>query len=627
MVSSPADKDPLKVGEMEEVKEEALEEEDDDRGDVEAGASGAAAGAPAHAAGGGAGGAEGEETETETEEDAVGRQSSSLPPRSTPTTTSTTANASSSQKAIRQLVLPTTTVRRGGTRGSTKAAAAAAAAAAAGTSSSTLTGDGVVAANAGTATAILPAISSADAIAHASFVQASALVAQQGFPAAASLLGGASSAAASSASSAPIAASDPASTATGEGAAGTDAVSRHLLSGIEAAATKLVSDSPPWVHWNKSDMAPQLKIGTNAENGNNNNGTINSRTILLGSYRGYRMARANAGISSGVYYYEMVILPAPSAKEIASQLPPAVRLGPGLEKLLKLQLEQEEIEARQESAQMQQQSSLLSSSDREAAAASSSGSSQQQPQQQHPNKRIRVGGHVRFGWSMRTGELQAPVGYDKWSYAIRDIGGSLVHKSLRQDVWGGEGAGFGPGDVVGCGIFLDGDNPHIRFFLSGECLGNFVISKGKRVGGVAFSIEPGCYYPAVSLYMGGGVRANFGPHWIYPPRKLPTGFPKFQPVSSVVSPPKSPAEAVMACDKAIKLLRKPEHQRALKAAIEIEAKIQCESYDRYYASQLEFVRREREDRGLTTTDIKERLLQLQQQEEAQQQPVEQPTSS
>jgi Set1/Ash2 histone methyltransferase complex subunit ASH2 len=231
---------------------------------------------------------------------------------------------------------------------------------------------------------------------------------------------------------------------------------------------------------------------------------------------------------------------------------------------------------------------------------------------------------------MRTGELQAPVGYDKWSYAIRDIGGSLVHKSHRQDAWwsGYDSIEFGPGDVVGCALCLDpppGDDPHIRFFLNGECLGHFVISKGKRVGGVAFTIEPGCYYPAVSLYMGGGVRANFGPHWIYPPRKLPSGFPKLQPVSASVPAPQSPQEALGACGKALKLLqalKRPEsYVRAVKAAVEAEAKVRCDAFDRYYLNQLEFVHNEREDRGLTTNDLKEKLQQLQGQGQGPQAPI------
>lgn len=34
--------------------------------------------------------------------------------------------------------------------------------------------------------------------------------------------------------------------------------------------------------------------------------------------------------------------------------------------------------------------------------------------------------HVRIGWSTREGELQGPVGYDKHSYAYRDLEGKLA---------------------------------------------------------------------------------------------------------------------------------------------------------------------------------------------------------
>lgn len=36
-------------------------------------------------------------------------------------------------------------------------------------------------------------------------------------------------------------------------------------------------------------------------------------------------------------------------------------------------------------------------------------------------------GHCRLGWSLSPGSLQGPVGYDKFSYAYRDIAGSKVH--------------------------------------------------------------------------------------------------------------------------------------------------------------------------------------------------------
>ncbi|CAM9772273.1 unnamed protein product, partial [Phaeothamnion confervicola] len=52
--------------------------------------------------------------------------------------------------------------------------------------------------------------------------------------------------------------------------------------------------------------------------------------------------------------------------------------------------------------------------------------------------------HCRAGWSTDRGELQAPVGYDRRSYAYRDIAGSKVHDSQRYDNYGEP---WGPGDV------------------------------------------------------------------------------------------------------------------------------------------------------------------------------------
>lgn len=34
--------------------------------------------------------------------------------------------------------------------------------------------------------------------------------------------------------------------------------------------------------------------------------------------------------------------------------------------------------------------------------------------------------HIRVGWSTMKGQLQGPVGYDKWSYAYRDIDGNCL---------------------------------------------------------------------------------------------------------------------------------------------------------------------------------------------------------
>lgn len=40
-------------------------------------------------------------------------------------------------------------------------------------------------------------------------------------------------------------------------------------------------------------------------------------------------------------------------------------------------------------------------------------------------------GHVRIGFSQISGDLQAPCGYDMFSYSIRDQPGSLFHKARQ----------------------------------------------------------------------------------------------------------------------------------------------------------------------------------------------------
>ena len=112
---------------------------------------------------------------------------------------------------------------------------------------------------------------------------------------------------------------------------------------------------------------------------------------------------------------------------------------------------------------------------------------------------------VRIGWSQRQGELQGPVGYDKFSFGYRDIGGSKVHNSVRNDAYG---EAYGPGDVVGSYLYVDADVPEnnqLRFFKNGKDQG--IAYRGAE-------ISRGVYFPAVSLYMLADVRVNFGPSFI-----------------------------------------------------------------------------------------------------------------
>ncbi|KAI8590816.1 hypothetical protein BDZ88DRAFT_78891 [Geranomyces variabilis] len=150
-------------------------------------------------------------------------------------------------------------------------------------------------------------------------------------------------------------------------------------------------------------------------------------------------------------------------------------------------------------------------------------------------------GHTRIGWSQISGDLQAPCGYDQFSFGFRDSPGTLFHQSHRKkDAPDMYAAGYGPGDVLGMSIDLpelpditdllprlwDRTSPYmpyrargpltvaqdseIRFWKNGECLG------------VAFrDIPRGKYHPAISLYRGASVTLNFGPDFRFP---LPEGY-------------------------------------------------------------------------------------------------------
>lgn len=344
----------------------------------------------------------------------------------------------------------------------------------------------------------------------------------------------------------------------------------HVLQteGIPQDFKANINDPLYHVHWSKNDMAS-----------NNIRTDPIDRLSLIGGLRGYRMARASNGVNSGTYYYECLLLPGPSATELLQNLPSNARLGPGLKEQLQAAVDWEQ--------QQQQQPS------------STKPTETTKKRKTNNDRPPNPGGHVRLGWSMRTADLQAPVGYDKWSYAIRSINGSLVHNSQRQDYWGGEK--FEPNDVIGCCINFD--NKTIRFFKNGNCMGKFAIVKGKLDGGVAFSdITPGTYYPAVSCYLGGSVRANFGPHWICPPKKSKLNL-NIEPISSLREPPKDAEEAVERISSTIKLFKKVEHQNAVKSAVRDEAIRQREAHEKFFTRHVEEIKKLRVERGASIHDL------------------------
>ncbi|KAJ3329713.1 hypothetical protein HDU93_000814 [Gonapodya sp. JEL0774] len=60
------------------------------------------------------------------------------------------------------------------------------------------------------------------------------------------------------------------------------------------------------------------------------------------------------------------------------------------------------------------------------------------------------GAHVRVGWSRREGAINAPVGYDSYSYSYRDVTGEKIHEAQTTPF----AEPFTTGDVIGCLINL-----------------------------------------------------------------------------------------------------------------------------------------------------------------------------
>ncbi|KAG6632410.1 hypothetical protein CIPAW_13G157500 [Carya illinoinensis] len=114
-------------------------------------------------------------------------------------------------------------------------------------------------------------------------------------------------------------------------------------------------------------------------------------------------------------------------------------------------------------------------------------------------------GHTRLGWSTEKGNLQAPVGYDEYSFGYRDIDESKVHKALREK-YGEEGFPEGglcrpkpshlvlyKGQRYACAPDAKAEAPKVVPVIS--------FFKNGIWQGVAFKDLCGsCYYPAASMY-------------------------------------------------------------------------------------------------------------------------------
>ncbi|KAK8118601.1 uncharacterized protein PG998_003227 [Apiospora kogelbergensis] len=74
-------------------------------------------------------------------------------------------------------------------------------------------------------------------------------------------------------------------------------------------------------------------------------------------------------------------------------------------------------------------------------------------------KQLESHGHVRLGFARREASLDAPVGFDAYSYGIRDVEGQKVHMSRPKDFFPA-GEDIKEGDVIGLEIQLPSENLH-----------------------------------------------------------------------------------------------------------------------------------------------------------------------
>ncbi|KAH8265089.1 hypothetical protein KR044_003516 [Drosophila immigrans] len=151
------------------------------------------------------------------------------------------------------------------------------------------------------------------------------------------------------------------------------------------------------------------------------------------------------------------------------------------------------------------------------------------------------GAATRIGWGREYGNLQAPLGYDKFGYSWRSRKGTRFTESQGKHY----SAAYGEGDTLGLLIELPElplmnylpntfkDRPLVKFKSHlyyedkdkiTETLKNLYILQGSRIEcfkngqsqGVAFEdIYAGSYFPAISIHKSATVSVNFGPSFKY----------------------------------------------------------------------------------------------------------------
>ena len=153
---------------------------------------------------------------------------------------------------------------------------------------------------------------------------------------------------------------------------------------------------------------------------------------------------------------------------------------------------------------------------------------------------------LRLGWCQPYGNLQAPLGYDKFSYSWRSLKGTKFHQSKGKHY----SAGYKEGDVLGFHISLMEPTEYNSEYLPKTFKDKALIKfknhlhyeekdiseqmdkivkpqKGSKITffkngkcqGTAFEdIYGGPYHPAASIYKNATVTFNFGPRFRFSPK-------------------------------------------------------------------------------------------------------------
>lgn len=167
---------------------------------------------------------------------------------------------------------------------------------------------------------------------------------------------------------------------------------------------------------------------------------------------------------------------------------------------------------------------------------------------------------VRMGWSQSLGNLQAPCGYDKFSYSWRSKKGTVFNQSRGKHY----SSGYEEKDVLGFYVSLPPlespakltppqykDNPLVKFkshlyYEEKDNVANaekklkvlkgskMIMYKNGESQNMAFAdIFGGTYYPAISLYKNATVTVNFGPNFKFPPTDITSCKPMSEAVMEV----------------------------------------------------------------------------------------------